>query len=924
MINFRTANHLLTLTISFALFLATTHNGSADIVAFDLFNDVDTTINNHGNIEQNGWASSWSSKSLRLRNNKLFGQGTTSRRLICQVDFDLDAQWFFKINMKRSGASGPSSFCAFRLTNKDRKVDRIPMIIGINSTGRYYATAGSPQNQVVQFGKYQQDQNITFIARLITRRNQKDELAVWVFPANSRLPHSLNAKPHMRKQFDYSNKSNALELATGNAQKLAATFDNLIIGEIWQDMLQANPKPFTFKHKYKKFKQLTVTNNSTHPLHNLWGNTSLIKWDDQNWQVYHSTYSSSWTPRTKILYTQASPDQISKAKPMPDYNAPTFDSGRPFNKLRDARYQMIVRPDGKHDMIELSTLKYLPITTPQPDAEKMYAGSYDTLTQSLPKDVLSKFIGDIDGDNINDLILCRRRDIKWKYWVESASPWRRNRQPMMGPDRDPIVNENIRGYDIQGNWLGSRITYEILWAKGSRTNNKLSFGKIKPIYQGRDDFPLQWRNFAASISAAVLNHNNKRYLIIASAVDKVLAAPILDTNDHQIHVGRSISLISPNSKPYTLNQDQIYAVVDIDNDNHDDVILGSGGSGFITVLKGNTVGQFTAHPLQMIGGPITAATLATPTLGDWTNDGKDDLIIGDGQGLFTLYPGTDNPLIFNGCITLKNTNNKIIRHTGTRNIQGPQEIGWGYTKPQMFDWDNDGQLDLITNDNTATFKLFKRTSTNNPAIVDDTKIFTTNGHKLPVAWRSRPTVIPGKYRIAGDNRPVLLYLDIDQNITFGIPESIGNTNMIKTFHPTYTDGSTIQTAWYGGLSGRTSFSVIDWDQDGKWDILFDAQGENTTRFYKKSIDMKQWGYLKTHSPFWLRNVGTNNQPIFEKARRIRHADGSIMRTEIHGLNVCPADLDKDGQALDLVFGDGPGSLFYVMRDELSWDEEPSP
>ena len=58
---------------------------------------------------------------------------------------------------------------------------------------------------------------------------------------------------------------------------------------------------------------------------------------------------------------------------------------------------------------------------------------------------------------------------------------------------------------------------------------------------------------------------------------------------------------------------------------------------------------------------------------------------------------------------MKDESGNDRRYVGEQNLQGPQEKGWGYTQPELFDWDADGTLDLIGNDNTATFRLLKRT-----------------------------------------------------------------------------------------------------------------------------------------------------------------------------------------------------------------------
>ena len=414
---------------------------------------------------------------------------------------------------------------------------------------------------------------------------------------------------------------------------------------------------------------------------------------------------------------------------------------------------------------------------PQLDAD------YDPLSDPIKGDNRHTHVADVDGDGVPDLLLSRLRESKWNYWPESGSPWKRQRQPLMGPDRDPRVNENMRGYDIAGNWLGSPISYELVWAKGRRDGGKLAFGAFEQVYYGRDDFPLIWRNYSQRMAVAVIERGGQKHIVMQSASNEVLAVPVLDTGSAELHVGKAVALLSPDAETYSLNMDSVWGVADMDGDGTEEIVVGSGSSGFVTMLKGDKVGSFQTYPLQMLGGKMGVATLGVPTYGDWDGDGNADLIIGDGQGLYNLFPGTDDPLVFAGGHLLTDSTGKAIKVDGIPNIQGPQEFAWGYTQPLMVDWDGDGVQDLIGNDNTATYRLLKRTDNNDPTKVDDSTLFTMNGEKLSVAWRSRPAVIDGGHGVAGDDRKVLLYLDIDQLLAFGIPEKAGSVAIERIVHP---------------------------------------------------------------------------------------------------------------------------------------------
>jgi FG-GAP-like repeat len=887
----------------------------ADLSLLESFDYPNGKLDAQGEAEVNGWAGPWNSEGLVVRDGAVVGRGHASRAMIPTVDFALDDEWYFRVGLERTGVSQGSDYCVISLANRDRSVDRKPFYMGINSREKFYAMAGIGEAQL--FGEYDPRQAYVLIARLKTRVKGHDELRVWVFPANRPLPVKPLTRPSLVMAFDYSGNSKTLELRTGGAEGYQARFDDIRAGESWSEITAQSPETFRFDHPYRKFRFIRVADNGVHMLPNSWSKISVIPWDDDRPQIIQMS-SWPWIPDQDRIYTIVDGATRRYARPEPDPEIPLYDTGRSFDELPYGWYQTVPRPGGGFDLIDRDTAALIPMTDGRPRLQ----ATYKTLDVAITGDNKHTYVADVDGDGVVDLLLSRLRESKWNYWPEGRSPWKRPRQSLMGPDRDPDVNENIRGYDVAGNWLGGPITYELLWAKGRREGGRLRFGELSPVYYGRDDFPLLWRNYSQKMACAVIERGAERYMVLLSAANQLLALPVLESDEGQLHTGRAEKLLAPDADPYSLNMDNIYGVVDLDGDGLTELVVGSGSSGFVTVIKGKEVGQFRTHVLQMVGGPMAAATLTVPTCGDWDNDGYDDLILADGQGLFTFFPGTENPLVYSGGHTLTDADGRVIKRYGNRNIQGPQEVAWGYTQAQMFDWDRDGQLDLITNDNTATFRLFKRIDANDPSKVDPTMAFTFNGHKLPVAWRSRPTAIPGGYGVAGDDRPVLLYEDVDQILAFGIPMEAGSMEIERIEHPTYVGGGPIRLSYWGGLSGRSTFSVVDWDEDGRWDVLFSSQSANLSTFYEHKEELRQNAYIASHSPFWLRNVGTNSGPMFERARRIRHADGSVIRAETHAGNVCPADLDGDGRRLDLIYGDGPGFVYYFMNNELSWSELP--
>jgi hypothetical protein len=186
---------------------------------------------------------------------------------------------------------------------------------------------------------------------------------------------------------------------------------------------------------------------------------------------------------------------------------------------------------------------------------------------------------------------------------------------------------------------------------------------------------------------------------------------------------------------------------------------------------------------------------------------------------------------------------------------------------------------------------------------------------LPLAWRSRPSVIEAKHGLAGPDRNVLLFMTWDGELAYAVPSKPGSIDFEKVVGLTYEDGRPIRLGGPAGLSGRIKFTAADWDGDGVWDVVMGVQ---------KSLQKYLGGSAQeapSAAPYWLRNVGTNAQPKFEEARLITFKSGVPIEMEKHSFDVFPTDLNNDGK-LDIIFGDDEGTIFHLMRDELSWDNAP--
>jgi hypothetical protein len=147
---------------------------------------------------------------------------------------------------------------------------------------------------------------------------------------------------------------------------------------------------------------------------------------------------------------------------------------------------------------------------------------------------------------------------------------------------------------------------------------------------------------------------------------------------------------------------------DWNSDGRKDLIVGEYSQGNIQVfLNGGTDANplFAGSRTLLVGNqPLTTSYDSTPQVVDWNNDRRPDLITGEYFGYIRIYLGTVSGLA-----------NYTYLQTGTMDYYAP----YGYSKPDVVDWNNDGKKDLIVGDGSGAVSLLLNTGT------DDTPTFAT-------------------------------------------------------------------------------------------------------------------------------------------------------------------------------------------------------
>lgn len=316
-------------------------------------------------------------------------------------------------------------------------------------------------------------------------------------------------------------------------------------------------------------------------------------------------------------------------------------------------------------------------------------------------------------------------------------------------------------------------------------------------------------------------------------------------------------------------------------------------------------------PLKEKNPTLYSGSLCTPTIVDWDYDGVLDIVSSNSAGfiLFFKNVGTNSSPSFKSGIYLEANGERIHIQPGYgEDIQGPGESRWGYVGANVFDWNNDGLWDILINDSRGRHTVLMGIAkgllaSGKPVFVDDLNLHGT--------WRCRPG--------AGILDKAYVYITLDDDDDAHLFYREDNYNLIDGGKLHLTDGKEIHANWLeAGGKGRLRFEITDWDGDGVKDLLL---ATNLHHSIPNAVDGIPWNRskeLQGATLLFLRNAGSEKEPIFEYPKQIKYK-GVYVRFGHHG---CGASAGMLGQITNnspnVVVGDEKGNLYLLPREHLTW------
>ncbi|MGE3311647.1 MAG: FG-GAP repeat domain-containing protein [Limisphaerales bacterium] len=365
-------------------------------------------------------------------------------------------------------------------------------------------------------------------------------------------------------------------------------------------------------------------------------------------------------------------------------------------------------------------------------------------------------------------------------------------------------------------------------------------------------------------------------------------------------------------RPLTMDLEMITpTAIDWDKDGDIDLIVGDEDGR--AALVENT-GGFTADRTPQFLPPVyfqqeadelKCGALATPVGCDWDGDGDTDIVSGNTAGYVVLFENLSGPGVAKprwAAPKAIEADGRTIRLMAGPNgsIQGPAEAKWGYTTLSVADWDADGLPDLVLNSILGKVVWFRnigergapRLDAARPVEVEwdgpqptlDFGWLRPEGKALLTQWRTTPVAVDWDR----DGLIDLVMLDQAGYLAFFPRAERGGRLVLMPPRRVLCDTEGAPLRWSRGVagkSGRRKLCVVDWDGDGRLDILLNSSSAN----FFRQVEARD-------GRWFFRDMG----PLVEQ--------------NIEGHDVSPTTVDFRGDGVPDFLGGAEDGRFYLLEN----------
>ena len=334
--------------------------------------------------------------------------------------------------------------------------------------------------------------------------------------------------------------------------------------------------------------------------------------------------------------------------------------------------------------------------------------------------------------------------------------------------------------------------------------------------------------------------------------------------------------------------------IDWDQDGDVDLVVGDedGRVALIEHVGVDARGLPRFHPpvyFKQEADTLKFGALATPFAYDWDQDGDEDIVCGNTAGNIAVFENLNGQGTQWNAPQLIEADGQPFRIQAGPNgsIQGPAEAKWGYTTLSIADWNEDGRDDIIVNGIWPRLTLLSNTPSGYRE--QPLPFWTEEAAPAFYWWKTRRAHQQAQWRTT----PFAIDFDQDGTLDLVLLDQEGYLTCQNRRNPKSRifvdeDNQPIRlNPRTAGRSGRIKLDIVDWDGDGRDDILVNSE-----------------------NALWYRNCETRGDRVVLKKV------GNLARRNVAGHTSSPStcDFDRDGKP-DLLVGAENGRIYFVSHQD---------